>query len=328
MDSIIFRNARIRYVDLRRDDEAGIFTRVHLSSDLSGPIEQQMGWGEIPEGCTSAKLAGVLQCRHFVLTPTDKALQQHEIQMECSQVGDFNVAGIKDDEGELTGYDLRFILRTIENGATGILENYLRTVGGAPAALKVSYEVQETLPETETEKQLPLAAAEPSEDDEFAGEPEDKIEEPPSEEYDPPGAIAPAVVAHGNTDKLKKARRERLSKLPKGASDPDEDEQPAPKGQPLRKFEFNRGNATAKVTVHEDSAARFLADCGDGKALVGRTQPCQSIHAAAVSACAEIESWARAAAEIGSGKVKAAAAQILSWARDTAGQMRVEGRTA
>ena len=145
MSSIIFRGAIIRYADLRFETEGGIFARLHLQADLSGPVCEEMGWGEIPDGVTSAKLTGKLTGRNMILTPADKALRLQEIQMECSDVGDFAIVPTKSDDGEVDGYRLNFIARSQEPAAIAKVEQYRRVVGASPAALKVTYEQQTAL---------------------------------------------------------------------------------------------------------------------------------------------------------------------------------------
>jgi hypothetical protein len=112
MPSLIFRGAHIRYADLRTE-EAGVYARLHLQSDLSGPVAEAMGWGEIPEGVTAAKLSGKLSGHHLTLTPAGE-LARHEVQFDCGDVSDFALVAEKDDDGEAGragpgGRDFRFL---------------------------------------------------------------------------------------------------------------------------------------------------------------------------------------------------------------------------
>lgn len=171
--TLIMRGARVRYVDVRREDEAGVFTRLHLAADLSDPVREFMEWDEIPDCVSSCKLTGQITARSLSLTPNEKPLQQHAFDIECSDVSDFAVAALKDDDGEVCNHELRFIARSVEIGAAAKLDAYLRTVGGGVGQLRVSYVKQES---------LDLAAAEDPETD------------PEPIETDGAGAIAPAAV--------------------------------------------------------------------------------------------------------------------------------------
>lgn len=145
MSSILFRGAVIRYADLRPETEGGIFCRLHLQADLSQPVSESMGWESIPDCCSTAKLTGKLTGRNLVLTPADKELRFHEIQMECTDVSDFQAVPEKDDEGNVTGHRLNFIARSVEVGAIAKVEQYRRVVGSAMAALAITYEEQSKL---------------------------------------------------------------------------------------------------------------------------------------------------------------------------------------
>lgn len=201
-ETITFRGARIRYVDLRRDDEAGVFARIHLTADYSDPVRDEMGWEPIPATLTAGKLIGRLSAQHLVLTPTDDKLCRSEIQMECSEVTDFQLAPLKSDGGEVIGHELRFICRTIDPTAISLLDNYLRVIGGGTANLRVAY-VEQAAFEAEPSAQLELMpnAETPGLDDE------------PEAQDDGP-ALASAVQVAGNTDNLKRARRNRQSRNP------------------------------------------------------------------------------------------------------------------
>lgn len=201
MPTITFRGARIRYIDLRRDEEAGVFARVHLTADYSTPVMAEMGWAPVDETITSCKLIGRLAALNMVLTPADAKLSRSEVQVECSEVSDFQLAPLKNDDGEVHGHELRFIARTIEAGAVALLENYLRVIGASPAALAVSYSEQSVLElEDDGAKQRTL-------------EEMPDAEVPELEDGDGP-ALASVVEMHGTTAEMKKARRKRQSADP------------------------------------------------------------------------------------------------------------------
>lgn len=148
MSTITFRGAFIRFADLRSKEEAGVFARIHFTSEMSGPVIEAMDWEPIPDCMESTKLTGALTARNLVLTPNQKELRQHEIQTECTEVSDFQLFRIQGDDGESTRTELRFIARVVEPGAVSQIENYMRLVGTSPksaGALKVTFEHQEKL---------------------------------------------------------------------------------------------------------------------------------------------------------------------------------------
>lgn len=151
MNSLIFRNVHLRYADLRRKDESMPFARLHLTADLSSVICEAMGWEMPGDGQSDGSLIGKLTCSHLVLTPNEKGLRARELQIECSDCGDFKFVGVKDDDGEITDTELRFIVRTNQESAIGLIEQYWRSVGESDAQMKLSYEKEP--------KQMPLAAA-------------------------------------------------------------------------------------------------------------------------------------------------------------------------
>lgn len=144
-DTLIFRGVTIRYVDLRRD-EAGTFNRIHMSADLSGPLREAMEWDQIPQSIAGpVKLVGEIAAKSFKLTPNDKELKKHGIELSCNQVIDFKAAPRKNDEGEIVGHQLRFVLVTADTTAEAAIGHFLRTVGTTVAQLSVAYSVQGSL---------------------------------------------------------------------------------------------------------------------------------------------------------------------------------------
>jgi hypothetical protein len=149
MSTIIFRAAFIRYADLRTKEEAGCFARIHFTSEMSRPVLEAMEWEPIPDCFESTKLTGELTARSLILTPNQKELRQHEIQMECSDISDFQLFRIQGEDGESTRTELRFIARVREPGAIARIENYMRLVGTSTksaGALKITYTDQQNLP--------------------------------------------------------------------------------------------------------------------------------------------------------------------------------------
>lgn len=160
MNTLIFRNVHIRYADLRRKDESMPFTRLHLTSDLSSTICEAMDWEMPGDGQSDGSLIGKLTASHLILTPNEKGLKLKEIQIECSEAGDFKFVCTKDDEGEVTGTELRFILRSNQADAITIVNEYWRAVGESDAQMRLSYQKEPV------QAKLEIAPAKKAADDE------------------------------------------------------------------------------------------------------------------------------------------------------------------
>ena len=144
MSNITFRGVELLYPDLRRK-EASVFVRCHFSAELTKPVSEAMEWGEFPESVANAKLTGELSGDKFILTPTDKKLKDFEIQLQCSRVEDFQLVRKKSEDGESIITSIRFVCIVESIGAIASIEEWMRSVGAAPAALKVTYHEQAEL---------------------------------------------------------------------------------------------------------------------------------------------------------------------------------------
>ncbi len=145
-DQITFRGAIIKFFDVRQGKEGGdVFCRIHMSSDYSEQVREKMEWEQIPESITDCKLSGSLLATNFILTPGDKQLRQHELNFDISSVEDFSVVALRNDDGDICGRELRFVVRTPKDGVEGFVGNYIRRVGRHAGALKIRYSVQEEL---------------------------------------------------------------------------------------------------------------------------------------------------------------------------------------
>lgn len=152
MPTIRFRGAVIRYADLRYEEEAGKFVRLHFTADWTDVVREHMEWEDLPDSVTNAKLTGKLTGRNLILTPNGKELQQHELQITVSDVSDFQLFRVKSDDGETKHAELRFIVRSQEPGAMALIESYIEAIGRGDAALKIAHEKQEELPLGEGEQ--------------------------------------------------------------------------------------------------------------------------------------------------------------------------------
>lgn len=145
-ENVLFRGAILKHIDVRQGKEGGdVFCRIHMSADYSDQVREKMAWDRIPDSVTECKLFGELLGTHFILTPGDKQLRQHELNFDISSVEDFSVVGVKNDDGKITSRELRFVVRTPKDGVEAFCGQYIRRVGRHAGALKVSYTVQEKL---------------------------------------------------------------------------------------------------------------------------------------------------------------------------------------
>jgi hypothetical protein len=171
MPKLTFRGVVVRYVDLRFDEEAGRYVRIHLTSDFSDPIVREMGWhpydrfAELPEnaldkleaylkkigiagwmeaaGVPSCKLAGEIVATTLELVPS--GLPQQAISIECQKLSNFQAFLVTNPDGETQSVELRFIATTTQQGAAASLEGYLEGVGKTAAAMKITYHKQQEL---------------------------------------------------------------------------------------------------------------------------------------------------------------------------------------
>lgn len=151
MPAIHFRGAILRHFDVRRD-EGGVFCRAHFTADYSAPVISAMGWEELPDGITSAKLEGRLDCQNFILTPNGKELaKDYEIDLPASEASDFQFFRVQGDDGESTSMELRFIIRTTAQEAEMWLGKYMRSIGEGRGALKINHTKQEELFDEQSE---------------------------------------------------------------------------------------------------------------------------------------------------------------------------------
>lgn len=166
LSSVTFNGVEIRYNDTRRD-EAGVFNRIHIAFQPSEPVMNALEWDALPDSIPSGKLTGRLAATHVILTPTDKALRQHELQFAVSEVRDFGFNSKIGDEGQILKRTITATIVTSEKIAAHI-ENWLSIVGHASAVAKIGYAQQQQLPGTEVvdDKQTVIEMRKPEEAEE------------------------------------------------------------------------------------------------------------------------------------------------------------------
>jgi len=339
MSSVLFRGAGLRFVDIRKPKEGGPFVRLHLVSDFTEGIIDAMEWEEIPDCVSSAKLPGELPAQSLVLTPVDIALQQHELQLECSDVSDFQLHRIQDREHEdVMVTELRFVARSNQRGAAALLENWLATMGFGRGTLKVQYAEQvktEGVDDGSDEDDSPQMRL--GETEEPAGQfvqAADETDQQDSETVDQLDETAPEVVqaaplatareAAGGTH-AKGRRARKVADLPSAPGDGEGSGDGILKAiQGGGKDEPWSGTITVldrdgvlswavAVKIHGGPMAE--ADC--------KGEPPLSIPAAASEAAEFVAEWADSQLSTGERDIKLAAAQIRSWALNVKADNRV-----
>ncbi len=139
--SLIFRNVRIRYLDMRMPKEGAHFVRLHLSSDLSEPLMEALNLN-IGEGIESGKFIATVLANSLTLTANQQRVigtGSDECQLECRELSDFSFVERKNDEGDAQGFELRFIARTLDANAESTLGLYWRAIGKGDSQMKVGF---------------------------------------------------------------------------------------------------------------------------------------------------------------------------------------------
>jgi hypothetical protein len=149
---VVFRGSEIREWKGLMDDDGKVTTRVRIKADFSEPVMEAMEWERIPDGVDKADLHGLLRGRTFGMTPTDKAIKKHAFEMDITEVRDFKYTSLSNKDGDVQERFITFVIVSAAVGVSQKIEEYMRVVGRAPAAIQVSYETetQQSLPGTET----------------------------------------------------------------------------------------------------------------------------------------------------------------------------------
>lgn len=158
-DTVIFRGSYIRKFEMvNNPNERHI--KIEMTSDWTDVTREQMHWGEVGDEVGGCDLIGALAASNIVLTPAGRPLKDHEIKFAANVVGGFNLVPLKDGEGEITGRELRYWIKTTAPDAAQWLEAYCNAIGRGMGQLKVSYVKQAELdldPATQEDPQQQLA---------------------------------------------------------------------------------------------------------------------------------------------------------------------------
>ncbi len=323
MSHLLFRGAIIRHFDVRAGED-GIFARIHVTSDFSSPVREALDWDDVPDCVPSCKLTGKLDGRYAVLTPNQPPLRQHELQISVSDLSDFQLHRIQGKDGESARTELRFIARTVQEGAAGLIENWMRRVGQETASLRIEYQIAEQKelfdkPDGGSEEQMTLGGQ-----PEAAGEVIDA--EYPEGNGGP--ALASVVQMAGNTAELQKLARKAKATRPENWPELSDDG--------LRRLRWSSNEANAVIEIYADAGGGIGAAVNG---IIGNQilkdvlpEPHRTIPHAIVEAAGIMERWGRSVFERAKRErdrdSERLASELVHRAIEWAGQARVEGRTA
>jgi len=146
MPKLIVRGAEICKCELC-DDEGGVFVRINVKANYTDVLARQMGWADSHDDLKKGDLKGKMRVNHFTITPNDKELQKHELQLNAVEVGKFtlSVTGENPDEGKTGVTHVKFQMRTESPDAEAMLGKWKRKIGRAPALMKIDYPKQQQM---------------------------------------------------------------------------------------------------------------------------------------------------------------------------------------
>ena len=133
-----------------------------LSGSVTAAISKAMGWTDIPECATSTSLEGELDVSLAMLTPKDKALERHAVDLDCSKVSKFQLVRRELEGKKGKGYrqELHFVVWFSDPNGARKLEQYMLAAG--KSTLVISYTkqaVQADLPGTSLKDEADEAQA-------------------------------------------------------------------------------------------------------------------------------------------------------------------------
>jgi hypothetical protein len=109
----------------------------------SPALSEELDWSEIPDCIAHGPLAGEITATNMVLTPP-RGLDQHELQLSVDDVSDFTFSWVKEQDESLR-LEIRFVVRSGQKGAAGLIENFLRNVGTSACELRFDVSEQQEL---------------------------------------------------------------------------------------------------------------------------------------------------------------------------------------
>jgi len=307
MNTLIIRGAEFRYGKTVAPKEGSVIYRAHFRVDMTDPVQQEMGWGEIPSCIASpAKLPGQLAASSMVLRPADDKLQQYERHLDVDSIEDFRAVPLTDKEGDIRGHALELVVKMSSQDSVLALVAVVFALGRATCQLKVKFAKQQKLEElpSEGDQQMRLgeepeaADADGCELDERDSSDSATTNEGEVEEVGEEGAegaqtiaLPSAVEMAGSTAALRQAKKGRGRQGQKPATDVTQGD------MVMRRLEGPCGCIV--VTDGADGYLTWAADLTVGGQDLPALRPPEgiprplSVFDALKAACEAVEAWGR-----------------------------------
>ena len=140
MPNISFQNVVLR--SLSRDRKGG---RAAFTASLTAHVCRAMEWNEeIPDCLTKARPEGELIASEVRLTPGQKDLEKHAVELGISQIDGFEIVRreLESSRGKGHRLELRFNVHFTDSAGCAALEQYLQTIGEGKSKLSMLYQKQ------------------------------------------------------------------------------------------------------------------------------------------------------------------------------------------
>ena len=151
---VTFTSARLE--SFSRSTKGGI---AQFSAAWNKKAADALEWSELPDSVSGADLDGDLAASILELTPSDKPLAKHAIELDITRVHKFEAVRLELEGKQGKGHrlEVRFKVSFVAAAACELLESYMLTVGEGKSTLTVSYAKQGSLALTPEQQQAASA---------------------------------------------------------------------------------------------------------------------------------------------------------------------------
>ena len=137
---IVLENVVIRAASVHNSDKRE--ARIELTAKFSSEIREHMNWNSPPENYRAVDLFGTLAISQAILTPNAPVAKNGDMGQfkeifPAQDLNGFNLVPLKDKGGEITGWELRFTLRSDKLNVPGQCGRYVAKLGRAPGTMVV-----------------------------------------------------------------------------------------------------------------------------------------------------------------------------------------------
>jgi hypothetical protein len=139
-NSLTFRGVRFSQdaLTIVAPPEAPPFCRLNFRSDLSRPVLKAMEWDTGKGLKSGGLLGGELNGISMTLVPSSATLKDRSLELAVSTVDKFKLVVVKTN-GEITGYELSFQVRSRQEDTAAAVFMYVSAVGNEKAQLKITF---------------------------------------------------------------------------------------------------------------------------------------------------------------------------------------------